>query len=85
VQCAQCHLQCHFVVLAGALLSASVGYEQQHWAKAKRSMEDCHRTLERLSKVLEKVRGDHGQGFFSRQRKQIKLDMNSAEIVVLRQ
>jgi hypothetical protein len=48
-------------------------------------MEDCHRTLERLSKVLEKVRGNHGQGFFSRQRKQIKLDMNSAEIVALRQ
>jgi hypothetical protein len=70
---------------AKAVLRETTGHEQQHWAKAKRSMEDCHRTLERLSNLLERVRGDHGQGFFSRQRKQIKLDMNSAEIVVLRQ
>jgi hypothetical protein len=70
---------------AKAVLRETTGHEQQHWAKAKRSMEDCHRTLERLSKLLERVRGDHSQGFFSRQRKQIKLDMNSAEIVVLRQ
>jgi chromosome segregation ATPase len=71
---------------ATAALRETTGHEQSHWEKAERGMNDCRGTLERLSSVLEQVRGDHGNGhaFFSRQRRQIRLDMNSAQIVTLR-
>ena len=71
---------------ATAALRETTGYEQSHWEKAQRGMNDCRGTLERLSSVLEQVRGDHGNGhvFFSRQRRQIRLDMKSTEIVTLR-
>jgi hypothetical protein len=67
-------------------LRETTGHEQSHWEKAERSMKDCRGTLERLSSVLEQVKGDHGNGhaFFSRQRRQIRLDMNSTQIVTLR-
>jgi len=73
--------------IAKAALCETTGHELQHWQKAKRSMDDCRRTLERLSSLLEQVRGGHGHGrvFFPRQRRQIRLDMNSTEIVALRQ
>jgi hypothetical protein len=71
---------------ATAALRETTGHEQSHWEKAQRGMNDCRGTLERLSSVLEQVRGDHGNGhgFFSRQRRQIRLDMNSTQIVALR-
>jgi hypothetical protein len=71
---------------ATAALRQTTGHEQSHWQKAQRGMNDCHGTLEKLSSVIERVRGDHGNGhaFFSRQRRQIRLDMKSAEIVALR-
>jgi hypothetical protein len=69
-----------------AALRETTGHEQSHWEKAQRGMNDCRGTLERLSSVLEQVRGDHGnsRAFFSRQRRQIRLDMNSTEIIALR-
>jgi tRNA threonylcarbamoyladenosine modification (KEOPS) complex Pcc1 subunit len=71
---------------ATAALRETTGHEQSHWEKAQRGMNDCRGTLERLSSVLERVRGDHGNShtFFSRQRRQIRLDMNTTEIVALR-
>jgi tRNA threonylcarbamoyladenosine modification (KEOPS) complex Pcc1 subunit len=72
--------------IATAALRETTGHEQSHWEKAQRGMNDCRRTLERLSSVIEQVKGDHGNShtFFSRQRRQIRLDMNSTEIVALR-
>jgi hypothetical protein len=69
--------------LAEAALRVMTGHERPHWEKAKRSMNDCHTTLERLTFVLALVNGDHG--FLRRPRRQIRLDMNSKEIVLLRQ
>jgi uncharacterized protein (DUF3084 family) len=71
---------------ATAALRETTGHEQSHWRKAERSMIDCRKTLDRLSSVLEELRGDHKNGhtFFSRQRRQIRLDMSSTEIVALR-
>ena len=69
--------------LAKAALRAMTGHERPHWEKATRFMNDCHATLERLRSVLALVNGEHG--FLRRPRRQIKLDMNSKEIVALRQ
>jgi hypothetical protein len=71
---------------ATAALLPTTGQEQSHWEKAEKSMKDCHGTLDRLSSLLERLRGDHknSHAFFARQRRQFRLDMNSTEIVTLR-
>jgi Fungal N-terminal domain of STAND proteins len=68
-----------------AALRETTGHERLHWEKAVRGMDNCRKTLEKLSDVLQNVSGDHGRGLLSRHRRQIRLDMNSAEIVLLRQ
>jgi len=64
-------------------LKATTGHERRHWECVEKSMNDCYRTLESLKNVLEKVKKDGG--FFLRPIKQVKLKMNSAEIITLKQ
>lgn len=62
---------------------ALTGHEGQHWRDVLTSMEDCRRTLERLLKILGKVRSEE-KGALRRTRKQFLLNVASGEIAVLR-
>jgi hypothetical protein len=64
-------------------LTALTGHEGQHWRDVQRSLGDCHLSLDRLAKILEKLKADE-KNVFRRARKQFKLNMRSGEIACLR-
>jgi ankyrin repeat protein len=66
-------------------LPALTGHEGQHWSDVHRSLGDCKLSLERLAKILEKVKAAaEGNGVLRRARKQFTLNMRAGEIVTLR-
>lgn len=66
-------------------LPALTGHEGQHWRDVHRSLDDCKISLERLAKILEKVKAAaEGKGMLRRARKQFTLNMRAGEIVTLR-
>lgn len=70
--------------LANDALKSQTGHEAQHWQNVRRSMDDCKETLVKLERILEKV-SKAGSGFLGRSKTTIKLDMNSTEILLLKQ
>jgi chromosome segregation ATPase len=65
-----------------AALKATTEHERLHWENLRKSMNDCQWTLESLVNALKRVKKEDS-GFFRRPRKQIRLNMTSAEIVRL--
>jgi len=70
--------------MAQVALETLTGHEAQHWENVKRSMEDCEVTLTDLDKILENVT-NVGDGFFRRAKTQVKLDMKSTKMTLLKQ
>lgn len=66
-----------------AALKTTTGHEGSYWENLRKSMNDCQWALERLANALERVKKEESR-FFRRSRKQIRLNMTSAEIDVLK-
>ena len=66
-----------------AALTTTTAREGSNWENLRKSMNECQWALESLANALERVKKEDSR-FFRRSRKQIKLNMTSAEIDVLK-
>jgi len=71
-------------LLTATVLTARTRHERRHWLNVHRVLDDCGNTLKRLNDILESVDQCEGQ-FLIHARKQIKLDVKSGEVAVLKE
>jgi ribose 5-phosphate isomerase len=85
-------LQTAIKSIAGSLQSSSVRtasssrdlVEMELWGSVDDSLHECGKTCEELARVLANIRGDHGSSVFGQTIKQVKLNLETENIHLLR-